>query len=432
VTSATHSPDVKSLLRLNEGLVHSDVYASPEVFELEIEKIYHRGWVYVGHESEIPKPGDYVLRWIGTQRVIVNRDNAGKVHLFMNRCRHRANTVLQRESGNAERFQCVYHGWTYRNSGELIGVPQREGAYDADFRTEDFPLVEPRMEVYRGFIWGNLAPSGASLAEHLGPAGRKSIDLFCDASPEGEIDVSHGCLKGLIHANWKFQGGDGYHQHFTHQANFISIRAKRRGERDPIRVGGIEDGFLSRDLGNGHYCLDTRSTARTRLPDTPWARKYREDLIRAHGKERAEFVLRTGGNPHTVFMPNLHLVNTADLRLIRPIAVDRFELYFYCAFLKGAPHELNESRLRNVEDRMGPAGSINPDDVEMFERNQAGMAQTVDPWKYMARGMARAHMDDDLQAPEAYRWSNTLTGHYSDEVTQRAQLAWWGERLSQA
>ena len=423
--------DVRSLLRLDEGLVHSDVYASPEVFALEIEKIYHRGWVYVGHESEIPKPGDYVLRWIGSQQVIMNRDSAGKLHLFMNRCRHRANSVVQRDRGNTERFQCVYHGWTYRNSGELIGVPQRDGAYDVTFRTEDFPLVEPRMEVYRGFIWGNLQPTGPSLMDHLGVSGKRSIDLFCDSSPEGEIDVSHGCLKGLIHANWKFQGGDGYHQHFTHQANFISIRAKRRGEKDPIRVGGIEDGFLSRDLGNGHYCLDTRSTARSRLPDTAWARKYQEDLIRAHGKERAEFVLRTGGNPHTVFMPNLHLVNTADLRLIRPIAVDRFELYFFCAFLKGVPHELNEARMRNVEDRMGPAGSINPDDVEMFERNQAGMACTVDPWKYMARGIGRAHIDDDLQAPEAYRWSNTLTGHYSDEVTQRAQLAWWGERLAQ-
>ncbi len=69
--------DVKSLLKLDEGLVHSDVYASQEVFDLEIEKIFHQGWVYVGHESEVPKPGDYVLRSIGRQSVILNRDGKG-------------------------------------------------------------------------------------------------------------------------------------------------------------------------------------------------------------------------------------------------------------------------------------------------------------------------------------------------------------------
>jgi phenylpropionate dioxygenase-like ring-hydroxylating dioxygenase large terminal subunit len=98
--------DVKSLLRLDEGLVHSDVYASPEVFELEVEKIFHQGWVYVGHESEVVKPGDYVLRWIGRQSVILNRDAKGALHLFMNRCRHRANSICQLEKGNTANFLC--------------------------------------------------------------------------------------------------------------------------------------------------------------------------------------------------------------------------------------------------------------------------------------------------------------------------------------
>lgn len=422
--------DVRSLLRLDEGLVHSDVYASPEVFELEMEKIFHRGWVYVGHESEIPNPGDYVLRWIGRQSVILNRDDRGRLHLFMNRCRHRAATVCQTEQGNAAHFRCDYHGWSYRNDGCLVGVPQPDG-YGEDFRREDFPLLSPRMEVYRGFVWGNLAPNGMSLEAHLGTAGKRAIDLYCDASPEGEVVLQQGCLKGEIHANWKFQGGDGYHPPVTHAANFSAMRKKRMGEkRNPMAASG--QNILSRDLGNGHYCLDLRATGfGPRLPDAAWARKYREDMIARYGKERAEFLIRSCGNPHTVFMPNLHLVNTSDLRIIRPIAVDRFEIYFFCAFLKGAPHELNEMRLRDVEDRMGPAGSINPDDVEMFERNQLGMRQMLDPWKYMTRGMARAHIDDDLDTPEPYRWSGTLTGHYSDEVTQRAQLRWWADRLSE-
>jgi phenylpropionate dioxygenase-like ring-hydroxylating dioxygenase large terminal subunit len=431
-TNAAGRIDVNTLLRLDQGLVHSDVYTSPKVFDLEMEKIYHRSWVYVGHESEIPEPGDYVLRWIGTQSVIMSRDDSGKMHLFMNRCRHRANSVCQFEKGNSSYFRCSYHGWTYGNTGELVGVPYKDGAYAPDFRKEDFPLVSARMEVYRGFIWGNLGPEGISLDEHLGPAGKKAIDHFCDASPEGEIILRQGCLKGLIYANWKFQGGDGYHPGVTHQANFMFMRGKREGNRrNPLTVNGkLEDGFKSRDLGHGHYSLDLRSIARDRLPDTAWAREYRESMMKAYGKERAEFLIRTGGNPHAVFMPNMQLVNF-DVRVLRPISVDEFEVYFYCAFLKGVPHEINEMRLRDTEDRMGPSGSINPDDVDMFERNQFGMQQTVNPWKFMARGIDREHIDDDVGTPEAYRMTGTLTSHYSDETTQRAQLRWWAAHLSQ-
>jgi benzoate/toluate 1,2-dioxygenase alpha subunit len=194
----------------------------------------------------------------------------------------------------------------------------------------------------------------------------------------------------------------------------------------------MEDGWISRDMGNGHYCLDSRSvpTQGVKLPDTPWARKYRDDMVKAYGEQRADFIIRANGNPHAILMPNMQMLSP-DVRVIRPMAVDQFDVFFYCAFLKGVPDELNEMRLRDTEDRMGPAGSINPDDVDMFERNQFGMQQTVDPWKFMARGMSRQMVDDDSRTPDAYRMKDTLIGHYSDEVTQRAQLKWWADRLSQ-
>jgi len=424
--------DVHGLLRLDEGLVHSDVYTSPEIFDLEIRKLFHEGWVFIGHETEIPNPGDYVLRTIGKQSVIMNRDSRGKLHLLLNRCRHRANSVCQYSEGNAAKFQCSYHGWTYQNSGELVGIPYQEGAYPADFSMKDYPLVSVRMETYRGFIWGNLSDSDVSLDLHLGENGKKAVDLFCDASPEGEILVRQGCNKTRIYANWKFQGGDGYHTPFTHQANFAVMRAKRAGRKQSLVRGSMEEGWISRDMGNGHYCLDSRSvqTQGVRLPDSPWAKKYRDSMVQAYGPERADFIIRANGNPHSILMPNLQLLSP-DIRVIKPIAVDVFDVYFYCAFLKGVPDEVNEMRLRDTEDRMGPAGSINPDDVDMFERNQFGMQQTASPWKYMARGMTRQTIDDDHRTPEAYRMGNTLIGHYSDEVTQRAQLRWWADRLSQ-
>ncbi len=434
-TASAEQIDVNALLRLDEGLVHSDVYASPAVFELEIEKLFHRGWVYVGHTSEIPQPGDFVVRWIGRQSVILNRDSGGKLHLFMNRCRHRAAALCHQDSsGNSELFRCPYHGWAYRNDGPLIGVPFPQ-SYGDDFNREDLPLVPVEMQTYRGFVWGNLAPDGRSLADHLGICGQRAIDMFCDASPSGEISLQNGTLKGLIHANWKFQGGDGYHPPITHEANFMFMRKKRTtgDTHNPIsRMGTFEEGFLSRDLGNGHVCLDYRTPGPyVRYPEgAPWVAKYRKDLIDAYGPERGNFLFKTAGNPHTVFTPNLHLVNVADVRLIRPLAADRFEILFFCAFLKDAPDELNESRLRDVNSRMGPAGYINPDDVEMFERTQLGMRQMLDPWKVMTRGLHADVIDDDLETPEEYRWSGTPAGHFSDELPQRAALKHWAEQLS--
>ncbi len=422
--------DVNSLLRLDEGFVHSDVYTSPAIFELEMERIFHGGWVYVGHESEIPENGDYVLRWVGRQSVIMNRDANGIVHLLMNRCRHRANSVCQFDQGNSAFFRCSYHGWTYKNSGELVGMPFSQGAYEETFDKEEFALTPvPRMNSYRGFVWGSLSSVGPTFDEYLGPHARRALDLFCDHSPEGQISVRHGANKATIYANWKFQGGDGYHPPFTHQASLPSMRAKREGRPNPMSSGaGSGKGTLSRDLGNGHFCLDLRTVNQVRLPDTPWAKEYYSAMVASYGKERAEYILASGG-PHTVLMPNVQFLNP-DIRVLRPIAADHLEITFYCAFLKGVPDEVNIARLRDTESRMGPAGSVNVDDVEMFERNQLGMRQMVNPWKYMGRGMVREYIDGDEGAPEAYRYADTPTAQYSDELTQRAQLRWWARELN--
>jgi len=92
---------------VQENRVHGSIYTSQEIFEAEVEKIFHRTWMYVAHESEVPNPGDYVLRQIGRQPLIVSRGEEGQVHLLLNRCRHRSNAVCQLEAGNASYFRCA-------------------------------------------------------------------------------------------------------------------------------------------------------------------------------------------------------------------------------------------------------------------------------------------------------------------------------------
>ena len=145
------------------------------------------------HESEVPQPGDYVTRQIGMQPVIVSRDDAGKVHLLLNRCTHRGNTICQSERGNSHAFRCAYHGWTFNSRGDLVGVPYAAG-YGATFRKDEFPLAKVcRVGSYRGLIFASLSADGPSLEDRLGPA-RALLDQFVDLRPKAKLSCALACL----------------------------------------------------------------------------------------------------------------------------------------------------------------------------------------------------------------------------------------------
>ena len=400
-----------------EDRVHGDAYTSEEIFEEEVERIFHRTWMYVGHVSEVPEPGDYVVRQIGRQPVILSRDEDGELHLLLNRCAHRANAVCQFESGNASFFRCSYHGWTYNTRGELTGVPVPSG-YDESFQRSDCGLTNvPHMGVYRGLVFCCLSPTAVTLDEFLGEPTKRMIDLFCDASPDGEIIVRGGSLKVVYYGNWKFQGGDGYHAPVTHKRLF-DLRRRKAGS------GGSSapttEGRYARYLGGGHVTLDDLATAQNELPDTPWAREYRESLEKSYGKERAALIIRTSGDPHLVGFPNWHLV-TSHVRIIIPISAHETRETFQVALLKGVPPELNTMRLRQVEAFWGACGAGNPDDVEMFERNMVGLQARINPWVLLRRGAHRERQDTD----------GTIIGEMADEVTQRGQLRHWTSLMTQ-
>ena len=406
--------------------VHGRAYTDTDIFEEEMAKIFHRGWVYVGHAGEIPNPGDFRLTKIGRQPVIMVRDDDSQIQLFMNRCSHRANAVCQTERGNKTAFRCAYHGWTFRRNGELASVPYQDG-YGASFRKEDFGLRKvPRMDLSRGFVFGSLSPAGITLDEHLGKA-KEQIDLFVDQSPEGELEVRSGIHKYGYKANWKFQlenAMDGYHPNFVHQAFLRSIQKRTGIKVDTFSGDSIG---LTRDFGNGNVMLDYRpNNAANRekmmavLPTTAGGKAYEEALIARYGQERAEEILIAGGT-HLLVFPNLILIGV-QIRVVQPLSVDQTEVFLYPTLLKGVPQEMNIKRLRGHESFYGPAGSGAPDDLEMFERNQVGLSAEVDPWLLLARGLHRERRDAD----------GTIIGHMTDEVTQRGIWRHWKKVMTQS
>jgi phenylpropionate dioxygenase-like ring-hydroxylating dioxygenase large terminal subunit len=413
---------------VQDDRVHGRVYTDPAIFEDEMDKIFSQGWVYVGHASEIPRPGDFRVTDIGRQSVIMVRADDGEVRLLMNRCVHRANAVCQVERGNAKMFRCAYHGWTYRNNGDLASITYQD-RYDGLFREEDHGLRKaPRMGMYRGFVFGSLSPVGPTLDEHLGPRVKEQIDLFVDLSPAGELDVTAGVHKYGYRANWKFQvenSMDGYHANFVHQSFFENVR--RRTGMNLTDFATSQSLAQTRDLGNGHVMIDFRPYNKAKgtrmaamMPTTSTGKSYRDALIAQHGQARTEELLTARGT-HLLVFPNLILIGV-QIRIVRPIKIDETEVFLYPALLAGAPHELNVARLRGHEAFYGPAGGGATDDLEMFERNQIGLSAQVDPWLVLARGRQQEYRDVD----------HSIVGQVTDEVTQRGIWRQWKKVMSQS
>ncbi|MGO4840473.1 aromatic ring-hydroxylating dioxygenase subunit alpha, partial [Rhizobiaceae sp. 2RAB30] len=109
--------------------VHSSVYYDERIFHEELERIWYRTWVYVGHESEIPNRNDYVTKSIGPTPILMVRNKAGEVRLLLNKCPHRGNQLCAYQGGNRTTFTCPYHSWTFSNDGQLMGFAFADG-YD--------------------------------------------------------------------------------------------------------------------------------------------------------------------------------------------------------------------------------------------------------------------------------------------------------------
>jgi phenylpropionate dioxygenase-like ring-hydroxylating dioxygenase large terminal subunit len=377
---------------IQDDRVHGSLYTDPSLFTEELRKIWYRTWIFVGHETEVPQAGDYVRKKLGLQDVIMTRDRDGQLHLLLNRCSHRGNQVCDDAKGNSVSFRCPYHGWTFRNDGELIGFPFFKGYGQ---RKLDLPLGRvPRMDTYGGFVFGSFAEHGPSLREHLGAAAGE-IDRLTALSPEGKVALDAGWLQHQTRANWKLLAEnetDGYHPQFVHGSIFGVTGSPIAALYNDTSTA------VTRDLGNGHSENDLRpefrkfaepmrwfGTTESRVPD------YVASMRATYGADAERIMIE--GAPHVMIFPNLFIAEIQVFN-IQPVSVNECVQYATAVQLVGAP-ELNRRMVSQCIGSVGPAGMLLADDTEMYERNQKGLEALTPEWLDVRRGLNRERLDDN-------------------------------------
>lgn len=365
--------------RPEEGVfrVHRDVFSDPELFELEQRYIFERTWVFLAHESQLPKPNDYFATHIGRVPVLVMRDGKGAVHGVLNACRHKGTLLTRRESGNRRYHVCPYHGWAYGSNGKIVDVKDRQsGRYSESFGKECLDLIPlAKLGVYRGLVFGSLSPDVPPLEDFLGDL-RYFIDLAMDQGENG-MEFVPGRIVSIYEGNWKLQmdnGVDAYHLTSTH-SGFMDVMARRRSGEGNLEARQFDwqkrfaQATGNFQFANGHVATWLNIAEVAKRPIYPDIDRIRQRV----GDLRADWMLR--GRNTTVF-PHMQLADGTSLlvRTSRPLAVDRTELRYWCLAPVGEPVAQRAWRLRQFEDFFNVSGLATPDDTVVYEDAQAGYA----------------------------------------------------------
>lgn len=409
---------------VREDRVHRSLYTDAAVFAAELRTVFARTWLYVAHESQLPDPHSFVTSTLAGRPIVVTRDKQRAIHVLFNRCPHRAATVCREESGIARRFVCPYHGWTFRNTGELVGVPWPQG-YGPDFDMDGIGLgVVPSVASYRGFIFASLNPDLSPIEEHLGNA-RGWLDYWIDRAPGGDVRLRSAAHRMSYKGNWKLaydNAGDGYHPAFSHRS-LLTMAGRLGDTKDMAYFGQTPDEGPMRVhyLGNGHSVIDQRPNYEKpgdifRNQRFQPGREWIEERIRAvHPKDADRLLdLTAGSQINLSIFPNLLIIGN-QVQVIEPTSVDHTTLVWWATTIGGVPDDVNVLRMRTQEDF--PAFG-EPDDQANFEEAQRGLSIESEPWILMNRGYG-------IDSRFTRNADGSVTAPVTDEIHMRGYYGEW-------
>ena len=410
--------------------VHRDVYTDPEVFQLEMERLWSRTWVYAGHASQIPDAGDFITLDIAAKPVIMVRHTDGTIRVLMNRCAHKGTKVVGDLAGNAGKtFRCPYHAWTYRTDGSLINIPLKDGYGGTRLEKANLGLTAVKdVETYRGFVFVRLAQDGIGFRDYFGDA-LSSIDNLADRSPEGELELTGGCLRYLHNCNWKMfveNLNDTMHPMIAHASSAGTAKKLWEGQpADRAKPMSIEqiapfasdykffDDMGVRVYAHGHSFSGVNFSIHSSYSSVP---EYEAAMKRAYGDERAKQILGTVRH-NTVYYPSLTIKGAIQsIRVARPLAADRTLLESWTFRLKGAPDALLQRTVAYNRLINSPMSVVGHDDLHCYRAIQEGLAAHGNEWVNLQRNFDPAEVS-----------ANEVTANGTSDISMRNQFRAWRE-----
>lgn len=420
---------------VREAEVHKDVYIDQEIFEIEMEQVFGNSWVYVGHASQVPKPGDFYTTTVGTQPVVMVRHSDNSVRVLYNRCPHKGVKVAGETCGNTGKFfRCPYHAWTFKTDGSLLSIPLKKGYENTGFDQTEAAhgmAAVPNVKVYRDFVFCRLTEGGISFEEFFGES-LSTIDNMVDRSPEGRLEIAGGVLRYMHQCNWKMlvdNQTDTCHPMIAHESSAGTAaaiwNAAPAGTPKPMAVELFvpftspyeffeKMGIRVWDNGHGHTGVSDSIHAAYSDVDGYW-----DSMVASYGEERAKAILSECRH-NTIYFPNMTMKGPVQvMRVFKPIAANKTLVESWTFRLVGAPDKLLERTLMYNRLINAPTSVVGHDDLEMYERAQEGLHARGMDWVNIQRLYDPAEHDqkvavtngtNELQMRNQFRaWAKFMT-----------------------
>jgi nitrite reductase/ring-hydroxylating ferredoxin subunit len=437
-----------------QGVVSRNVFSDPEIYQQELDRVFGKCWLFLGHEAMIPNVNDYLLTYMGEDSIILARTAENKVRAFLNSCPHRGNKVCLYDRGNAKTFTCTYHGWSFNVNGELQGVPFHKEAYLGELDRSKLGLTEvTRVETFCGLVFGCWDAEAMPLEKYLGDTRWYLENLFL-SGPMGGLEFLSGRQRFVCPGNWKVAAdnfvGDHYHTMYTHKSVIMldqqpSMTSTKMvtspvGPFEVIIGGDYGESPVAHGLGGlrtGETIAENDELLAGKLgPDAlEWIKERRR---RMHEAFKALPDKPTGFIRGNIF-PNFSIVGGASAMTGRgfyqwhPRGAHRTHAMLFCAVEKEAPQAVKRAAAINLIRGNSAGGLFGQDDMENFERVTENTTSSVTQRLSFNFSMGVGH---ERNWPGSEEWKVEglpgLIGPRFTELNQRGFYGQWGRYMGWA